>query len=43
MPPADVAGTWLREHAGRIQQLVVKKVELDGIAPWIAQEEKEKD
>jgi hypothetical protein len=38
-----VAETWLRKHDGRIEQLVVKKVELDEIAPWIAQEDKEKD
>jgi hypothetical protein len=38
-----VVGTWLREQDGRIHQLVVRRVELDGIAPWIAKEEEEKE
>jgi hypothetical protein len=41
--PADVAGTWLREQDGRIHQLVVRRVELDGIAPWVAKDEEEKE
>jgi hypothetical protein len=38
-----VAGTWLREQDGRIHQLVVRRVELDGIAPWVGKEEEEKE
>jgi hypothetical protein len=34
-----VVGTWLREQDGRIHQLAVRRVELDGIAPWVGKEE----